>query len=122
VTRPGPATGEADSAPISAATPEWSIDSSHGPWGEAPAIHTRARRRGRGVAQPARFRAALQPVAVVPCRLLRLGTHDEAGRVFRRDQDSGARLHRHYSWTSLRRRGTNAGISSVAAIQSCQPV
>ena len=35
---PGPGTGEAGGVPISAATPEWSSDSSQGPCSEAPAI------------------------------------------------------------------------------------
>jgi hypothetical protein len=43
VANPGPATGEAGSIPISATTPEWSIESSHGPWDDAPAIQSEPR-------------------------------------------------------------------------------
>ena len=38
VASPGPATGEGSSVPISATTPEWSIESSHGPCEDVPAI------------------------------------------------------------------------------------
>src|SRR5437763_12182593 len=38
----------------------------------------RARSRGRGVAQPPALDPAFIPITVVPCRLLRLGAHNEA--------------------------------------------
>ena len=42
----------------------------------------RARRCGRGVVQPPALDAAFKPIAVVPRRLLRLGAHNEARRIF----------------------------------------
>jgi hypothetical protein len=38
VAMPGPASGETLADPISAATPEWAMESSQGPWPEQPAI------------------------------------------------------------------------------------
>src|SRR5205823_1900912 len=47
--------------------------------------------RGRAVAQPAAaLDAAFEPEPVVPCRLLRLGAHDETGRILRRDHWAAA--------------------------------
>jgi hypothetical protein len=40
VANPGPGTGEVGNAPISATTPEWSIESNHRPRDDAPAIQS----------------------------------------------------------------------------------
>lgn len=80
--KPRPNTGEGGRAPISAATPKRSSESSHGLWSDAPAIRIEPGAVVELYCSHPFFLTEVKPIAVVARRLLRLGARHKAGWVF----------------------------------------